>query len=111
MSHGHRIPSPGWQKNNHWVLCDVCGFTYREDAMKERWDGAVVCKADWEPRHEQDLVHGIPDDQSPVGHIRTAPAVDTFVSVVYCISRSAVPNNAIPGCAIPGNTTLAADWA
>ena len=37
-------------------ICDTCGFKYKQSQLKERWDGAMVCNADWEPRHPQDRI-------------------------------------------------------
>ena len=33
--------------------CDVCGFTYYRRELKKRWDGALVCDADYEEKHER----------------------------------------------------------
>lgn len=38
------------------ATCDVCGFEYYNDELKDRWDGFKVCRADWEPRHPQEFV-------------------------------------------------------
>lgn len=46
--------------------CDVCGFVYEARELKKRWDGLMVCKHDWEPRHPLDFfrvrndVHKLP---------------------------------------------------
>ena len=70
MSFGKKTRNPGWQPGNHWVKCDVCDFVYRDSEMFERWDGTVVCKYDWEPRHSQDLIRGVEDKITPEGFIR-----------------------------------------
>ncbi len=57
MKHGRW---PGTWK----VVCDVCGFEFASDKVKERWDGLIVCCKDWETRHPQDLIRGIPDNPS-----------------------------------------------
>jgi hypothetical protein len=46
------------------AICDVCGFEYFSDELKDRWDGLKVCHKDWEPRHPQDFVRAIPDMKS-----------------------------------------------
>lgn len=38
------------------AICDCCGFKFKQSQLRKRWDGAMVCKADWEPRHPQDFV-------------------------------------------------------
>lgn len=48
------------------VICDVCGFKYKASELKQRWDGPMVCKDDWEPRNILDFyrtrndVHKLP---------------------------------------------------
>lgn len=46
------------------VICDVCGFKFKSDDIKERWDGLQVCKDDWEIRHPLDFERGVADDPS-----------------------------------------------
>jgi len=44
-------------KSGEWNLtCDVCSKKIKAHEAKHRWDGFIVCKDDWEPRHEQDFV-------------------------------------------------------
>ena len=43
------------------AICDTCGFKYKLSQLKKRWDGAMVCEVDWEPRHPQDLIRAIPE--------------------------------------------------
>jgi hypothetical protein len=38
------------------AICDVCGFTYKHSQLRKRWDGALVCHQDFEPRHPQDRI-------------------------------------------------------
>jgi len=38
------------------AICDVCGFKFKRGELRLRWDGALVCDADWEPRHPQELI-------------------------------------------------------
>lgn len=73
MSHGKKTENPGYRSGENWCICDVCGLAYRQSAMRSRWDGAVVCSADWEPRHPQDFVRGREDDISVKGHLRPEP--------------------------------------
>ena len=47
------------------VVCDECGLTYYDDQVRKRWDGAIVCLGDWEPRHPQDYVHTKRTSPSP----------------------------------------------
>lgn len=43
------------------AICDCCGFKYKQSQLRKRWDGAMVCKFDWEPRHPQDFVKARPE--------------------------------------------------
>jgi hypothetical protein len=55
------------------AVCDVCGFDMHQSMLRKRWDGAMVCSADWEPRHPQDLIHARPE-RNNVRDARPAPA-------------------------------------
>ena len=46
------------------VICDVCGFKIKRSKALKRWDGAIVCKDDWEPRHPQDKIKAIKEKQT-----------------------------------------------
>ena len=66
-------------------LCDVCGFKFKASDLRQRWDGAMVCKEDWEPRHPMDYFRGYPDQQGvpwsrpdPAASGGTDVAGDTF---------------------------------
>lgn len=37
------------------AICDVCGFKYKHFELQPRWDGMMVCRKDWEPRHPLDF--------------------------------------------------------
>ena len=75
--------NPGYQPGNHWVICDRCGFAYRNSEVRKTWDGLVVCKEDWEPRHPQDLLRGREDRVAPQGHVRPDPASGSGGSVPF----------------------------
>lgn len=38
------------------LYCDVCARKIKAQDAKHRWDGLIVCHADWEPRQPQDFV-------------------------------------------------------
>lgn len=46
------------------ATCDVCGFKFKANQLRDRWDGLKVCSKDYEPRHPLDRVRGVHDDQS-----------------------------------------------
>jgi len=57
---GNSYYNPG--DNN--VICDACGRTTKASKVKKTWDGFYVCAAHWEPRHPQDFVRSVKDDQT-----------------------------------------------
>lgn len=63
------------------VVCSVCGVQFKSDEIKKRWDGALVCKDDWEPRHILDFIKPKPE-RAGVPYAAPEPA-DTFVTVFY----------------------------
>jgi hypothetical protein len=92
-----------WYKHGDFnAICEVCGQKWKASKMRKRWDGAMVCPKDWEPRHPQDFVRAIPDKQSTPWS--RPEAVDYFLP--FCNGRSAIPGLAEPGCAIPGDATI-----
>lgn len=42
-------------KGGYNAICDVCGFKYKNTQLRKRWDGLMVCEADWENRHILDF--------------------------------------------------------
>lgn len=52
-------------KPGDWnVRCDHCGMKRKASQCRMTWDNFFVCNECWSPRHPQDFVKGIPDDQS-----------------------------------------------
>lgn len=46
------------------AICQVCGFKFKANQLRKRWDSLMVCKEDWEPRHPQDLIKQPKEDTS-----------------------------------------------
>lgn len=71
-------------KKNYYIsgefnlICDVCSKKIKAHEARHRWDGFVVCKDDYEVRHEQDFVKANTDKIS-VPFQRPIPP-DTFVA-------------------------------
>ena len=55
------------------AICDVCGFDMHHSKLRKRWDGAMVCDADFETRHPQDLIKPRSEKNNVVDP-RVAPA-------------------------------------
>ncbi len=69
-------------KPGKWKMCcDVCGFEYYNDQLKQRWDGPYVCEKDFEGRHPQEFGRTINDKQA-VPYSRSEPEM-TFINVNY----------------------------
>ena len=60
-----------------YQICDECGRKMRSSQTKLRWDGMIVCPADWEVRHPQELLHAAPTDKQAVRWARPRPATQT----------------------------------
>lgn len=62
-----------FHKPGDWnAICDVCGFKFKASELRKRWDGVMVCKKDWEPRHPQELIRIKADNQN-VPFVRDDP--------------------------------------
>ena len=95
--------NPGYDKGNHWVVCDRCGVSYRNKVMKKTWDGLVVCPQDWERRHTQDLVRGVKDDTTAKGFVRPEGDINYVPQQKdVCTSNVAKAGIALVGCAQAG---------
>lgn len=46
------------------VVCDQCGKKFKSSQIRRQWDGLYVCRKCHDPRHPQDFVKGVVDDQS-----------------------------------------------
>jgi hypothetical protein len=88
-----------YYKPNTWnAICDVCGFQYKADEMRIRWDGLFVCKEDWELDHPQKYLRVREDGMAVSGPVRqdTDP---TYIQFCYIYSRNAFANLAEADCA------------
>ena len=46
------------------VICDQCGFRFPMSQTKKQWDGLRVCYKDFDPKHPQLSIRGLPDRQA-----------------------------------------------
>jgi hypothetical protein len=51
-------------RGDYNVIDDRTGRKVKRSECRLEWNGALVHKDEWEARHPQDFVRGIPDDQS-----------------------------------------------
>lgn len=99
MKHG---PWPGTWKS----VCDVCGFWFASDQLKDRWDGLKVCRKDWEIKHPQLTIRVQPEHVAPLWTRPDPP--DTFVDGTECTlwGRSAYADLAQADCAAADYSAL-----
>lgn len=68
---------PSWYN----VICDRCGFRYKNHELQKEWTGFMVCTHCWEPRHPQDFVRAVPD-QKPLPYVRPSDnGIDVGVDI------------------------------
>ena len=66
-------------KEGDWnAICDRCGFKMHASKLRKTWDNYMVCGRCWYPRHPQELLRGVKDDQSVP--FSRPESTDTFVT-------------------------------
>ena len=96
--------STNFYKPGRWnALCDVCGFRFKSDELKKRWDGLMVCSADWEPDHPQKFLR-VHEDSSSVPWVRDEPA-DQFVQTCSIWTATARADFGTADCMLADNAT------
>lgn len=74
-------------KKGQWdVICDICGMKYHSGDLKQRWDGLMCCRQDWNIRQPQDFVRGIPDPQAVPWSRPDTPPSFVFNPVTFAIT-------------------------
>jgi len=86
------------------IQCYECGRKRKASMVVKNWQGYYVCRKDYEPRHPQDFVRGVPE--RPMPPWVQPPPEDVFVGFCTINGMSAIPGFAIPGCSIPGRTFI-----
>jgi hypothetical protein len=66
------------------ALCDSCGVEFKASQLRKRWDGFMVCDADWETRHIADFIKA-PKPETPLPWTRpddhdVESAAPTYIS-------------------------------
>lgn len=90
-----------WNSGDWKTQCDVCGQKFKAHELRLRWDGYMVCSADFELRHPQDLLRTVPYTQAVAW---TRPDNSDYTSIVFCTpqTRTAVAGIGVAGCMIAG---------
>lgn len=63
------------------VICDRCGFEYKNGKLRKEWTGLMVCSGTgtnecWESRHPQETLKAKKDKQTPAWVRPGAPDID-----------------------------------
>ena len=87
------------------AICDRCGFEFPSDELIKDWQGLMVCHKDYETRHPQDFVRGVPDNPSTPWSRPEPP--DTFVFVCDAWSSSPLADFGEADCmTVDGSTNI-----
>ena len=75
---------------------DRTGFPQRAENTRKEWTGLIVDQARWEPRQPQDLVKGVPDNQSvpdprPLGQNVYVGPVSVQTTAAAIIGQTVIP--------------------
>ncbi len=54
----------GYIPGDPLAVCDICGFRFHMSQTRKTWDGLRVCEKDYDPKHPQLTIRGIPDRQA-----------------------------------------------
>lgn len=92
-----------YRSGSFYRIDDRTGFAERAEATREEWTGLIVAERVWEARQPQDLVKGVPDDQSVPDARPLGPNV--FVGPTYLQLTSPA---GIGATVLAVNTTLGA---
>lgn len=78
------------------AVCYECGRKFKASQLLRHWQGYYVCRKHWEPRHPQDFVTNVPDQQTPPWSQKMPQ--DQFVTVCSLTGRSGIADYAIADC-------------
>jgi len=94
MSNNWNYSSGDW-----WIDCDVCSKKIKASESKKRWDGYIVCAADWETRQPLDFIRARADKISVPFTRPQRPVDDEY----YVGPTGAIVGIAVAGQAIVGD--------
>jgi len=57
------------------AVCDRCNFKFKSSDLREEWQGLYTCRDCYEPRHPQDFLKGVKDDDPSVPWSRPDPDI------------------------------------
>lgn len=77
------------------VACFQCGRKFKSSQMFKHWQGYLVCRDHWEPRHPQDYVKSTPDQ---MGVPNAQPQADTYTFFCTAWTSSAMADYGVADC-------------
>lgn len=96
-----------YYKHGSWnAVCDRCGFEFKMHQLRKDWQGLMVCREDWEPRHPQDFLRTRPE-RGGVPISRPEPEDINRLSTCDFWSNSPMADFGTADCmTIGGNTNI-----
>lgn len=88
-----------WKAGTWNAVCAVCGFQFKADELKDRWDGVRVCTQDWEPRNILDFFKVKEDRSQTVPWSQPDPDVNT--SLLFWVTSGGQPIDWVTSHALP----------
>lgn len=86
-------------KSGTWnCICQVCGREYKSDQVRKRWDGLIVCEADFEQRHIADFIRAHPE-RGGVPYTSPEPT-DVFVFVCNFPNTVGMADTGVADCSM-----------
>lgn len=90
------------------INCMICGFTIYGSECRQQWDGLRVCSKCFSPRHSQDFVRGVRDDQTvPFANPPGPPHFLLPNEVNYTLDVEVIAEDGSPVASPSGATVLA----
>jgi len=85
-------------------ICDRCGFEFKMYQLRKDWQGLMVCREDYEPRHPLDFIRTRPE-RGGVPVSRPEPE-DINIEICYLWERSSYADLATADCATADTVTF-----
>jgi len=85
------------------VICDRCGFKFKNTELRKDWQGLMVCKDDFELRNQQDFIRIRPEEVAPPWVRPEAP--DQFIFSCDIWTSSSMADYGTADCMTVGGTS------
>lgn len=73
------------------VICQRCGFEYKNWQLQKEWTDLMVCEYCYDPRHPQDYVKAMPDDMR-VPYVRPENLTVSIEADINTDTQTSVPS-------------------